>query len=153
MNTRNHWVHALAIQRGLMVKEIEGALKRARGVIVESSIAHVQSMLDESLRLFLAGETLASMWAGQAALEAAASLSYALDDHPLHRARWARVAGGKKGAERRKSENNGGDKRAAVIAAIKKYKGDPRGMAAAIARRVPCSERYVRDIKTELSLP
>ncbi len=49
-------------------------------MIVASSLQHVRSMLDESLRLFLAGETLASMWAGQATWEAAASLHDSVND-------------------------------------------------------------------------
>ena len=153
MSTRNHWLHELTIQRGISVYMLDETLQSARGVIVESSLKHIESMRDESLRLFLAGDVLASMWAAQAAWEAAAGMNYALRDHPLHRAQWKRVAGGKKGAEIRKGENPDSPKRDKVVAAIKSYKGSERSMASTIAKRAGCNPRYVRKIKAELTQP
>ena len=152
MTTRNHWLHELSKQRGVLVHEIDDVVRRARGEIKEPSLKHIESMRDESLRLFLAGETLASMWAGQAAWEGAASLNYFLGDHSLHQAQWKRIAGGKKGADIRKAENVGSPKRDKVIAEINAYKGKERSMASAIAKRAGCDPRYVRQIKAELSL-
>lgn len=87
MTTRNHWIHELAAQRGISTKTVEQTLHSAKTHgVADSTLDHVRAMRDESLRLFLAGETLAAMWAGQAMWEAAASVAYAIrDKEPLFR--------------------------------------------------------------------
>lgn len=151
--TKSLWKHELSVQRGISVKTIDDVLRRARGVIAEPSLQHIKSMMDESLRLFLSGEQLASMWAGQATWEAAASINYALGDLPLHESKWKEVAGGKKGAEIKKQKRGDSELRARVVTAIQGYKGSDRNMASIIARKLKCSDTYVRQIKRELNLP
>lgn len=153
MTTRSLWKHELAVQRGISVKTIDDVLHRARGVIVDTSLAHIKSMMDESLRLFLAGETVAAMWAGQATWEAAANMNYALADLPMHESKWKEVAGGKKGVQRKSEKNSASEKRPRVIQAIKSYKGKPHSMASIIARKIGCSATYVRQINKKLTLP
>ncbi len=153
MTTTTAWKRDLAIERGIIVKHIEQTLKEADGVIVESSIAHIRSMLDESKRLYLDGNAIASMWAGQAALEATAHVTSALSDFKLYQAKWKVVAGGKKGAHRRKQDKSGKEKRPRIAAAIAAYKGKPHKMASTLAKQFKCSATYIRQIKNETAIP
>lgn len=153
MTTKTAWKRDLAIERGISVKQIDQTLRRAHGVVIESSLTHVRSMLDESLRLYLDGNTVAAMWAGQAAWEAAASLSYAVNDLPMHKAKWASVAGGMKGAAIRKQETSGSELRPRIVDAIRRYKGDKRKMASTLARKFGCSPQYIGRIGKETALP
>lgn len=145
MTTLKKWKDDLR-RHGVSTERIAETLKAGKGVLSDANLVRVQDMLDASQWLYSEGNRTAALWAGQAAWEAAALIHYSVEDHPLHRTKWATQAGGAKG-----NANKGSPKRAAILRSLKSYPPDDRNAAAKIAKNIGCRPEYVRKVRAEIS--
>ena len=84
--SRKEWAAALLKERHLHLEVMENTAKDAAGVVADWQVERFYKHRDASYYLFLRGEKLASLWAGQAMWEVANFLDSAMVDRRAVRA-------------------------------------------------------------------
>lgn len=98
------WKRDLRVLQGVNLSKVDATLKAARGIIDDNQIDRAIEFREASFDLFEQGNSVASMWAGQAMWEAVNFLDSAMVDRRAIRAGRTSVTMGIKGTEKKVRE-------------------------------------------------